>query len=85
MHDDSSAHWQCQPGFGRGVRVHLWPAALNFRCVNEHLRSVATLGEVRLPDVTPVDDGVWFVGLAMMAAIVFGVIERRERAGPIAS
>jgi uncharacterized membrane protein YedE/YeeE len=50
--------------------------ALSFAWVNEHILGVATLGKVRLPDVTGISDWTWFALLTAVAAIVFYLIER---------
>jgi uncharacterized protein len=50
--------------------------ALSFAWVNEHILSVATLGKVRLPDVTGIADWIWFIILMTVAAIVLFAIER---------
>lgn len=50
--------------------------ALSFGWVNQHILSVAALGKVRLPDVTGIPDWAWFAILAVVAAILFTVLER---------
>jgi uncharacterized protein len=50
--------------------------ALSFTWVNEHILNVASLGKVRLPDITGIPDWIWFVILATVAAVVFFTIER---------
>jgi len=57
--------------------------ALSFRWVNDHILSVAALGKVRLPEMTGISDWLWFAILALVAAVVFFVIERMEQAGVI--
>ncbi len=50
--------------------------ALSFPWVEEHLLSVAALGKIRLPEVTGIDDWIWFAILVAVAAVVFFAIER---------
>jgi len=52
--------------------------ALSFTWVNEHILSVAALGKIRLPEVTGIADWIWFVILAVVAAIVFFAVERLD-------
>lgn len=53
--------------------------ALTFSWVESHIQKVAALGKIRLPDVTGIPDGLWFLGLGVIAAVVFRWIERRSR------
>lgn len=53
--------------------------ALSFSWVEKHIQSVATLGKVRLPDVTGIPDWGWFGILAGIAAVVFWLIETKTR------
>lgn len=52
--------------------------ALSFPWVKANILSVAALGKVRLPDITGVPDGVWFLGLTAVAIAVFVLIHRQE-------
>ncbi len=58
--------------------------ALSFRWVQAHILPVGNLGQVRLPDVTPLPDWGWFAILVAIAAVVFYAIERVERRAQIA-
>lgn len=51
--------------------------ALSFTWVEAHIQKVAALGKVRLPDLTGVPDWGWFVILAVIAGVVFWLIETR--------
>ena len=51
--------------------------ALSFTWVEAHIQTVATMGKVRLPDITGVPDWGWFVILAAIAGVVFWRIESR--------
>jgi uncharacterized membrane protein YedE/YeeE len=51
--------------------------ALSFTWVEANIQQVATLGKVRLPDITGVSDGAWFVILAAIAGVVFWLVETR--------
>lgn len=53
--------------------------ALSFAWVKTHILSVAAMGKVRLPALTGISDWVWFAALVVIAAIIFGLIELRER------
>lgn len=50
--------------------------ALSFEWVSAHILSVAALGKVRLPDVSGVPDAVWFAALAIVAVVIFVLIEK---------
>jgi uncharacterized protein len=60
--------------------------ALSYAWVEQHIQTVAVLGKVRLPDLTGVPDAVWFAGLAVLAGVVFWLIETKFKpaAGPSA-
>ena len=51
--------------------------ALSYTWVETHIQNIAALGKVRLPDLTGVPDAVWFLGLAVIAGVVFWLIETR--------
>lgn len=51
--------------------------ALSFTWVEANIQKVAALGKVRLPDVTGVPDWGWFAILAVIAGVVFWLIETR--------
>ena len=51
--------------------------ALSFTWIEAHIQKVGVLGKVRLPDVTSVPDWAWFIILAVIAGIVFWLIETR--------
>ena len=51
--------------------------ALSFSWIETHIQKVATLGKVRLPEVTGVSDWGWFGILAAISAGVFWWIETR--------
>lgn len=53
--------------------------AYSFTWVRDHILSVAAWGKIRLPDVTGVHDAVWFAILAIIAIVVFVMIEKLER------
>lgn len=53
--------------------------ALSFSWVKANILSVASLGKVRLPDVTGVSDVGWYVALAVLVPVVFMLVERYER------
>jgi uncharacterized protein len=60
--------------------------ALSFPWLEAHIQTVAKLGKVRLPDITGWSDGVWFLLLAVVAGIVFWLIETRgPKAAPSAT
>lgn len=52
--------------------------ALTFDGFKDGLLKVWALGKVRLPDVTGISDPFWFGGLAVLAIILFVIIERHE-------
>ena len=58
-----------------GGMLYAW----SFSWVQEHILSVASLGKKRLPEISGVPDWAWFVGLCVIAAIVFTLIQRMER------
>jgi uncharacterized membrane protein YedE/YeeE len=51
--------------------------ALSFEWVRDTILSVAALGKLRLPDLTGVPDIAWFGGLAVLAVVLFALLERR--------
>jgi hypothetical protein len=51
--------------------------ALSFTWVEANIQKVAALGKVRLPDVTGVPDWGWFLILAVIAGVVFWLVETR--------
>lgn len=53
--------------------------ALSFSWVAAHIQNVATLGKVRLPDVTGVSDWGWFALLAALAAVIFWILETKAK------
>lgn len=53
--------------------------ALTFDWLKSHVLNVWSLGKVRLPDLTGVPDGVWFVALAVGAALFFWWVEANAR------
>lgn len=53
--------------------------ALSFAWVRDNILTVASLGKVRLPDITGIPDGVWYAALCVMAIGVFMLIPRFER------
>lgn len=52
--------------------------AFSFAWVKDNIASVASLGKVRLPELTGVPDLAWFGVIAVVAFIVFRAIERHE-------
>ncbi len=52
--------------------------AYSFTWVRDHILNVAALGKIRLPEVTGLNDWVWFAILAVIAAAVFVMIEKLE-------
>ncbi|HYG33696.1 MAG TPA: hypothetical protein VEC99_02865, partial [Clostridia bacterium] len=61
-------------GFG-GMLAGAVLYALSYPWVEEHIQSVAALGKVRLPDVTGIPDGFWFLILGVIAGTVFWLLE----------
>ena len=55
--------------------------ALSFTWVEAHILNVATLGKVRLPEITGVPDWGWFVILGVIAIVVFWLLETRFKPG----
>jgi uncharacterized membrane protein YedE/YeeE len=53
--------------------------ALSFDWVKAHIIPVGQMGKVRLPELTGVPDLVWFGGLAVLAVIMFILLERAGR------
>lgn len=51
--------------------------ALSFSWVEAHIQKVASLGKVRLPDLTGVPDWGWFGILAVIAGVIFWQLETR--------
>jgi uncharacterized membrane protein YedE/YeeE len=51
--------------------------ALSYTWVENHIQSVAALGKVRLPDVTLLPDWVWLIILAVIAGVVFWLLETK--------
>lgn len=56
--------------------------ALSYPWVEKHIQTVATLGKVRLPDLTGIPDAAWFGLLAIVAGVVFWFLETRFRKMP---
>jgi hypothetical protein len=56
--------------------------ALSFSWVEAHIQSVATLGKVRLPDITGVPDWGWFVILSAIGGGVFWLVETKSKPAP---
>lgn len=50
--------------------------ALSFKWVQAHILPVASLGKVRLPDLTGVPDWLWLLALAAIGAAGFWLLER---------
>lgn len=60
--------------------------ALSFTWVEANIQKVATVGKVRLPDITGVPDWGWFVILVAIAGVVFWLIETRFKpSAPVAA
>ena len=53
--------------------------ALSFRWVQSQLLTIGDVGKIRLPELTGIPDWIWFAILAVIAAVVFYLIERYER------
>ena len=51
--------------------------ALSFTWVRSHILSVGNLGNIRLPGVTGISDWGWFGILAVIALVVFWLLERK--------
>ena len=51
--------------------------ALSFGWVQSHILSVGNLGNIRLPGVTGISDWGWFGILAVIALVVFWLLERK--------
>lgn len=56
--------------------------ALSFNWVNANVLKVADLGKKRLPDLVPMPDWLWFVGLAVIATAVFVLLRTLESRKP---
>jgi hypothetical protein len=52
--------------------------AVSFRWVQANILQVASLGKVRLPEATGVPDWAWFAALAVVAAVGFWLLERKQ-------
>ncbi len=59
--------------------------ALTFDWVAAHILPVASLGKVRLPDVTGIPGWIWIIGLAAGASYFFYWLEKKSRAQSTAS
>ena len=53
--------------------------AFSYAWVEAHIQKVAALGKVRLPEVTGIPEVVWFSGLAVIACVVFWLIETKAK------
>ena len=51
--------------------------ALSFTWVQANILSVASLGKLRLPDLTGVPDWAWFAALTLVGATAFWLLERK--------
>lgn len=65
-----------------GMLVGGMAYAMSFNWVNENVLKVADLGKKRLPDVVPLPDWAWFVGLLVIAAVVFALLRKLESRKP---
>jgi len=65
-------------GFG-GMLVGGIFYALSFKWVNENILPVASLGKVRLPDVTGIPEAGWYVLLLIAIPAIFVAVERYEQ------
>ena len=59
--------------------------ALSFSWVEAHIQSIASLGKVRLPDITGVPDWGWFMILSAIAGVVFWLVETKFKPAADAS
>lgn len=50
--------------------------AFTYGWVKENILSVGALGKIRLPDATPVPDIAWWIGLVVVAVVVFRLLGR---------
>jgi len=53
--------------------------ALSYSWIEAHIQNVATLGKVRLPDLSGIPDWGWFAILIILAGIVFWFLERKSQ------
>jgi len=53
--------------------------ALSYSWIEAHIQNVATLGKVRLPDISGIPDWGWFAILIILAGIVFWFLERKSQ------
>ena len=51
--------------------------ALSFKWVEANIQKVGALGKIRLPEVTGISDWGWFGILALIAGVVFWLIETK--------
>lgn len=65
-----------------GMLVGGMAYAMSFSWVNENVLKVADLGKKRLPDLVPLPDWAWFVGLVVIAAVVFALLRKLESRKP---
>ncbi len=52
--------------------------AFSYDWIVAHVLGVASYGKIRLPDVTGVSDGVWFVALAALAVAIFYAVRQMD-------
>lgn len=51
--------------------------ALSFSWIKENVSTVGSLGKIRLPEISGVHDGLWFLLLAIIAMLLFRTLERK--------
>lgn len=56
--------------------------ALSYDWTATHILPVADLGKKRLPELASLPEWVWYAGLVIMAATIFGLVARHERKIP---
>lgn len=52
--------------------------AVSFSWIKENVLSVASLGKVRLPELTGIHDLIWFSALLLTALIVFKIVDKKQ-------
>lgn len=51
--------------------------ALSFPWIKENIIPVASLGKIRLPEITGISDIVWLVSLLIISVVLFRVLDRK--------
>jgi hypothetical protein len=71
----ATGSWHAVVGFA-GMLVGGIAYGFSFPWVEAHIQKVAAWGKVRLPDVTGLPEAFFFVLLAVLAGVVFLLVER---------